>query len=132
MPDWTQEQQDQINDAYWLDQETIGPICGANVRVSESGVMGFPKHIFANCAGCGARATIKAAQERKEKFDEEQLKEFVGLSHRSRASTCPHDGTVLDIEEMRPIGAPNHYIITCPRCGISGQITWAPMTDDEQ
>lgn len=124
MPDWTQEQQDQINDAYWLDQETICPVCGANVQVAQSGELGFPKHIFANCVGCTATATMKAAPERNEKFNEEQLREFVGLYHRSRASTCPHDGTVLDVEEMPPIGAPNQYIITCPRCGVSGQITW--------
>ncbi len=126
MPDWTQEQEDQINDAYWLDQETICPICGANIQVADSQVIGFPKHIYANCVGCGARATIKAAPERNENFGEEQLREFVSLFHRGRTSACPHDGTVLGVEVLRPIGAPNHYIITCPRCGISGQITWDP------
>lgn len=125
MAEWTQEQKDRINDDYWLDRETMCPLCGADVRVIESKQVGYPKSLFSNCVGCGARATIRSATEQGERFSEKQLREFVGLYQRGSDSVCLHDGTRLKVREVRTVGA-CRYMVTCPRCGAAGQLEWKP------
>lgn len=125
-PTWTDGQIATINDRFWLKQEIPCPLCGAEVRIILSETRGFPKHMRATCPGCGAKASFRSAPARSAALDEETTRKIVSLHLRRAASSCPQDGTPMQVTHHAALGGPGSYSVLCPRCGAYGQVPWSP------